>query len=181
MAELILITGGARSGKSTKALELAEGFRRRVFIATAEAVDDEMRERISRHQAERGDDWETIEAPLDLAGAIRKVEEAGAAVVVDCLTVWLGNLMYHDPDLGETSPYRLQLLNALKTSSAGRIILVTNEVGMGIVPENTLARRYRDMAGRLNQDIAALADRVILSVCGQSLMVKDRKRSNISP
>jgi len=172
MAELILITGGARSGKSALALQLAEEYPRRIFVATAEAFDDEMRDRIARHQAERGASWQTVEAPLDLAGVIGRADHAGAVVVIDCLTTWLGNLMHYDPGLTEAAPCFQALLDALKTSSAGRVVMVTNEVGMGIVPENALARRYRDLAGRLNQKVAALADRVILTVCGQTMIVK---------
>jgi adenosylcobinamide kinase/adenosylcobinamide-phosphate guanylyltransferase len=172
MAEVILITGGARSGKSAEALRLAEPYERRVFIATAEAFDDEMRERIERHKAERGDGWETIETPLDLAGAVRSVVDLNVALVIDCLTVWIGNLMHHDATMTEAASPCNDLIEVLRQSPARRIICVTNEVGMGIVPEHALSRRFRDVAGRLNQRIAAVADRVILMVCGQSLIIK---------
>ncbi|MBN2312184.1 MAG: bifunctional adenosylcobinamide kinase/adenosylcobinamide-phosphate guanylyltransferase [Candidatus Hydrogenedentes bacterium] len=173
MAEVILVTGGARSGKSALALQLTDGYAPRVFIATAEAFDDEMRERIARHRAERGPGWDTIEAPLDLAGAIRRAGAPGAAVLVDCLTVWLGNRLHHEPALAEDGAFPAELDAAIRESQAARLVLVTNEVGMGIVPENELARRFRDLAGRLNQRVAALANRVILSVCGQALTIKD--------
>lgn len=172
MAEVILITGGARSGKSREALRLAEEFPRRVFIATAEPFDDEMRDRITRHQEERGSGWRTIEAPLDLAGALRSVGDLEAAVVIDCLTVWLGNLMHRDGEITEESPPCTDLLNALKRAESKRIILVTNEISMGIVPADALSRRFRDVAGRLNQRVAALADRVILTVCGLPVTIK---------
>lgn len=172
MAEIILLTGGARSGKSAEALRLAQPCERRVFIATAEPFDDEMRTRIDRHKAERGDRWETIEAPLDLAHAIRGVAGPNVAIVVDCLTVWLGNLMHHDDMTSEDAPACTELIEALRQSPAQRIMLVTNEVGMGIVPEHAISRRFRDVAGRLNQRIAATADYVILVVCGQRLMIK---------
>lgn len=175
MAEVILITGGARSGKSAAALQLADSCARRVFIATAEAFDGEMRRRIECHRSERGDGWETIEAPVDLAGAIRGVAHAGACVLVDCLTVWLGNLMHYDPTMTEDSPPCRSLIDALRESPAARIVLVTNEIGMAIVPEHALARRFRDVAGRLNQRVAAVADRVILCVCGQLLTLKPGK------
>ncbi len=171
MAELIVVTGGARSGKSAEAMRLAQPFERRVFIATAEGFDDEMRERIERHRRERGDRWQTVEAPLDLAGAILAVAEPGAAVVVDCLTVWLGNLMHRDPSTTEGSPPCLEMLAALRRARAARVILVTNEIGMGIVPEDSLSRHFRDVAGRLNQDVAAIADRLILMVCGRPLTI----------
>jgi adenosylcobinamide kinase/adenosylcobinamide-phosphate guanylyltransferase len=172
MAEVILITGGARSGKSAEALRLVEEFGRRVFIATAEAVDEEMRLRIERHRAERGDCWETIEAPLDLAGAVKSIEAPDTALVIDCLTVWLGNLMHHESVTSDDTPRCAELMEALEQSRVARIVLVTNEVGMGIVPEHALSRRFRDVAGRLNQRVAAIADRVILMVCGQALAVK---------
>lgn len=172
MAEIILITGGARSGKSAHALELAKDGARRIFIATAEAFDQEMRERIARHQNERGDAWETIEAPLDVASAIQNIDDPSAVIIVDCLTVWLGNLMHHNAGFDETAPIIRQTLEAARHARAARIILVTNEVGMSIVPENALARRFRDLAGRINQRFAAIADRVILTVCGQTLTIK---------
>ena len=172
MAEVILITGGARCGKSAEALRLAEGYAPRVFIATAEAFDEEMHERIARHKAERGNGWRTVEAPMDLAGAIGKITDTHAVVVVDCLTVWLGNLMHYDESTTEDSPACAALLEALKLSSATRIILVTNEVGTGIVPEHPLSRRFRDVAGRLNQRLAAIANRLILVVCGQVITIK---------
>ncbi|MBS3800535.1 MAG: bifunctional adenosylcobinamide kinase/adenosylcobinamide-phosphate guanylyltransferase [Thioalkalivibrio sp.] len=177
MAEVILITGGARSGKSAEALRLTDGFARRVFIATAEAFDEEMRQRIERHQAERGNEWETVEEPLDLAGAVRRMDDPQSAVVIDCLTVWLGNLMHRDANTAEDAPSCAELVDALRRSCAGRVIVVTNEVGMGIVPEHALSRRYRDVAGRLNQRVAAIADRVILMVSGQPLVVKPAGRA----
>lgn len=180
MAEIILITGGARSGKSAEALRLAKPYARRMFIATAEAFDDEMRDRIARHQAERGLDWETIEAPLDLAGAVRSVDDSNAALVVDCLTVWLGNWMHRDATTHEAASPCNDLLDALGQSPAGRIILVTNEVGMGLVPEYPLSRHFRDVAGRLNQRIAAIADRVILTVCGQTLTIKAASKGGVT-
>ena len=178
MAEVILVTGGARSGKSAAALELAEGFTPKVFIATAEAFDDEMRDRIARHRAERGSEWRTIEAPLNLAGAVASVTDSEAVAVVDCLTVWLGNLLHHEASTTEDAPACTALLEALRLSSLARIVLVTNEVGMGIVPAHPLGRRFRDIAGRLNQRVAAVADRVILAVCGQLLTIKHSRKTN---
>lgn len=172
MAEVILVTGGARSGKSAEALRLAEGWGKQVFIATAEAFDDEMRLRIKHHRAERGRKWRTIEAPIDLAGAIRSAAVPEAVVVIDCLTVWLGNLMHQDASTTENAPACVALLDALRSSPAARIILVTNEVGMSIVPEHALARHFRDVAGRLHQRLAAHADRVVLVVCGLSIHLK---------
>jgi adenosylcobinamide kinase/adenosylcobinamide-phosphate guanylyltransferase len=172
MAELILVVGGARSGKSATALRLAEPFERRVFIATAERFDDEMRERISRHRADRGTGWTTIEAPLDLAGAVRAVDDPRAAIVIDCLTVWLGNLMHRDPEMTEDAGACVAFLDALRASPARRVVVVANEVGMAIVPESALGRQFRDVAGRMNQRVAARAGRVLLVVCGQAIDIK---------
>ena len=163
---ITLILGGARSGKTTHALAAAEASGRGlVMIATAEALDAEMEERIARHRAERGPRWRTIEAPLDLASALAQVS-ADETAVVDCLTLWVSNLMHADRDLeAETA----RLIAALP----GRdLVLVSNEVGLGIVPDNALARRFRDAAGRLNQQVAAAADRVVFVAAGLPLTLK---------
>ena len=157
-----LLLGGARSGKSARALSLAEP--PRTFLATAEALDDEMADRIALHRAERGEDWGLIEAPLDIAAIVSGHQ---GTLVVDCLTLWLSNLMHHDRNpVAETD----KLVDALAT--AGRTILVSNEVGLSIAPENALARRFRDEQGRLNQRIAAVADHVELLVAGLPLVLK---------
>ena len=161
-----LVLGGARSGKSRYAQALIE---RRpppwAYIATAQAFDEEMWARIAEHRAQRSPDWLTIEAPLDLAGAL-----AGAAgpALVDCLTLWLTNLMLAKRDIAAAVA---ELERALDARTAPTV-LVTNEVGLGIVPENALARRFRDEAGRLNQRLAARADRVLFMVAGIALQVK---------
>jgi len=161
-----LILGGARSGKTTHALRLAEATDRGlVMIATAEALDNEMADRIARHRAERGPRWRTLETPLDLAGALEQVGP-GEIAVIDCLTLWVSNLMQAErgPE-AETEA----VIAALK----GReVILIANEVGLGIVPDNALARRFRDVAGRLNQRIAAAADRVVFVAAGLPLVLK---------
>ena len=163
---ITLILGGARSGKTAHALAAAEASGRGlVMIATAEALDAEMEERIARHRAERGPRWRTLEAPLDLAAALAHVS-AEETAVVDCLTLWVSNLMHADRDLeAETA----RLIAALP----GRdVVLVSNEVGLGIVPDNALARRFRDAAGRLNQQVAAAADRVVFVAAGLPLTLK---------
>ncbi len=167
---LTLVLGGARSGKTAyteRSARDAAGAGRPVMIATAEAFDDEMRDRIARHRADRGDRWRTIEAPTDLATALDGLE-AGDVAVVDCLTLWLSNLM-----LGEhcTATSTAALLGALERCPA-TLWLVSNEVGFGIVPENALARQFRDEAGRLHQAIAAVADQVVLMVAGLPVVVK---------
>ncbi len=164
---IILIGGGCRSGKSRHALQLARQRGRRLgFIATAEALDDEMRERIRMHRQERGPDFTTIEEPLSLASAIRRHASDFDAIVVDCLTLWLSNLATSDIE-AETA----KLLEAALASPA-QVILVTNEVGCGIVPGNPVARRFRDDAGRLNQRVAEAADEVYWMVFGCALRVK---------
>ena len=168
---LTLIIGGARSGKSARALELAEAEAARrggrpVMIATAEAHDAEMAERIARHREERGPAWRTLEAPLDVAGALAGLGAQDCAVV-DCLTLWLSNLMFVETGLAAAG----ELLAAAAACPA-EIVMVTNEVGMGIVPENALARRFRDEAGRLNRRAADQADRVIVMFAGQALTLK---------
>lgn len=168
MPELTFVLGGARSGKSAHAERLVSALPAPwTYIATAQAFDSEMRERIALHQERRATGWRTVEAPLDLAGALESAGE-GMPVLVDCLTLWLTNHMLaeHDP---ETECGRLvEVLRKPK----GPWFVVSNEVGMGIVPENALARRFRDEAGRLNQRVAQIADRVIFMVAGISMQVK---------
>ncbi len=173
MAQVTLVTGGGRSGKSNHALQLAEPYARRAFIATAEPLDDEMRRRIARHRTERGDGFLTVEESLDLAGAIRSLPADVAIAVVDCLTVWLGNLAHYHGACSDELPELVALLGVL-TGPPCDLILVTNEVGMGIVPANEAARKFRDVLGRLNQEVAALADEVILMVSGVPVALKER-------
>lgn len=175
---LTLILGGARSGKSRLALQRAEATGRPVsFIATAQANDAEMAARIARHQAERPAHWTTIEAPLDLAGAIRA---AGAGcVVVDCLTLWLTNCLCQ-PDPAAFAGRRAALLATLaarRSLEGGNadLILVSNETGLGIVPLGELTRRFVDEAGWLNQDIAQLADEVVFVAAGLPLILKGNR------
>jgi adenosylcobinamide kinase/adenosylcobinamide-phosphate guanylyltransferase len=165
---LTLVLGGARSGKSRYAESLTLGFPPPwLYVATAEPLDDEMAARIAAHRTRRVADWRTIEAPRDLAGAVADAP-AGSTVLVDCLTLWLSNLMLANMDI-EVESDRLD--DALARAS-GPIVLVSNEVGLGIVPDNALTRRFRDAQGFLNQRIAARADRVVLMVAGLPLVVK---------
>ena len=163
-----LVLGGARSGKTAFAQAQAEAAALRpTLIATAQAFDDEMRTRIDRHRAERGDRWTTIEAPMDLTGALAGLT-ADDAVVVDCLTLWLSNLMHAEIDIGASVR---DLVIALAACPA-RVWLVGNEVGQGIVPDNALARRFRDEAGWMHQRLAAAADAVFRIVAGLPLRLK---------
>lgn len=165
-----LVLGGARSGKSAfaqKAAETAVGAGRPVLIATGQAFDDEMAERIARHQADRGESWTTIEAPLALPEAIAALP-ADAVAVVDCLTLWLSNLMLDERDI-ETAAGALV---ATVAACPARLWLVSNEVGLGIVPETPLGRRFRDEAGRLHQRLAAMTDEVFFVAAGLPLRMK---------
>jgi adenosylcobinamide kinase / adenosylcobinamide-phosphate guanylyltransferase len=165
---LTLVLGGARSGKSRYAESLIEALPPPwVYIATAEARDTEMAKRIAAHRARRGKDWRTIEAPNDLAGAIANAP-AGSAVLIDCLTLWLSNRMLAEADMDQ----EIESLEAALTKHEGAIVLVSNEVGSGVVPDNALARQFRDLQGQLNQRIAAKSDRVVLMVAGLPLTVK---------
>ncbi|WP_323006620.1 bifunctional adenosylcobinamide kinase/adenosylcobinamide-phosphate guanylyltransferase [Pseudorhodobacter sp.] len=168
MTQTILITGGARSGKSriAEARCLSIG-RPAIYIATAQAHDAEMRARIAEHQARRGPEWHMIAEPIELATVLHASDGKGPRLV-DCLTLWLSNLMLAGHDWrGATS----DLIAAL-TKQASPVVLVTNEVGMGIVPENALARAFRDAAGTINQWVAAEADEVVLAVSGLPVKVK---------
>ena len=168
---LILVIGGARSGKSDHALALAmQAAQPWVFIATAEALDTEMQDRIKRHKEARGEGWITIEAPIDLAGAIEQAP-VDAVVVIDCLTLWLSNLMLGGHDIDRQVACFDGALDARETTT----IVVANEVGLGIVPETKLGRAFRDRAGSLNQHLAARAGKVILMVAGLPLTVKPER------
>jgi adenosylcobinamide kinase / adenosylcobinamide-phosphate guanylyltransferase len=166
---LTLVLGGARSGKSRHAESLitAAAAPPWIYVATAQALDVEMTERIAQHRERRGAGWQTLEAPQDLAGAIGAAP-ADAALLVDCLTLWLTNRMLAEADIAADTA-------AVETALArrrGPSVLVSNEVGSGIVPDNALARRFADEQGRLNQRIAARAERVVLLVAGLPLTLK---------
>jgi adenosylcobinamide kinase / adenosylcobinamide-phosphate guanylyltransferase len=166
-----LVLGGARSGKSRYAEQLVEGAAGYgTYCATAEAGDAEMAERIAAHRARRGSFWRTVEVPLALAPAISTEASPERPLLVDCLTLWLSNLLLAGREPEEEEDLLCQAL----CMAAGPVVLVSNEVGMGLVPETPLARRFRDAAGRLNQRVAALADRVVLVAAGLPLVLKGR-------
>jgi adenosylcobinamide kinase/adenosylcobinamide-phosphate guanylyltransferase len=174
VALIALITGGCRSGKSRYALERAEAAQgSRTLIATCPRLDDEMSERISRHQKERqGRGWQTIEEQTDLVGALHDTDSA--VVLVDCLSLWINNMMYvdgHGVDEDFVADRCERFLEACH-SREGMVLAVTNEVGLGIVPDNAEARRYRDLLGRCNQTVAAGADEVVFMVSGISSQIK---------
>jgi adenosylcobinamide kinase / adenosylcobinamide-phosphate guanylyltransferase len=174
-SKLVLIGGGARSGKSAYAVQRALGLGpRRVFVATAEAFDDEMRARISAHVAERGSDFSTIEAPRDLECAVESLQarpEAVDAVVIDCLTFWLSNLLLADTPVADIE-LRVERLAIACESAMFPVLLVTNEVGFGLVPETALGRVFRDVTGRAHQRLARSAGEVLLAALGCMLRIK---------
>lgn len=176
MGKLIFILGGARSGKSTYAQQLAKRAERErdggvVFIATAEAGDEEMRARIERHRRDRPPGWETVEAPEGVAAVVTKVSAGRAAVIVDCLTLLVSNLLAGSEDVnGEEAAQRVfheveELIEAARTVEA-EVILVSNEVGMGVVPSTRLGRLFRDIAGQAHQLLARAADEVYFMLAG---------------
>lgn len=168
---ITLVTGGGRSGKSSHALQIAQPFQRKVFIATAEAFDDEMARRISRHREERGNAFATIEAPLDLAQALAGAPSGTEVAVIDCITVWLGNLM-HYRNVDETRCEPVDRFLEVLASPPCHVVIVTNEVGLGLIPGDAMSRAYRDLAGAVNQKIAALADAVFFMVSGIPMRLK---------
>jgi adenosylcobinamide kinase/adenosylcobinamide-phosphate guanylyltransferase len=179
MGRMILVTGGSRSGKSSYAQKAAESLNSsRAYIATCPVVDEEMDSRIQKHQQDRnGRGWHTIEEPLNIADAIGNAS-AYSAILVDCLTLWINNLMYFSENnnkiISEADvAAECEKLIAAGREHAGTIFFVTNEVGMGIVPENASARLYRDLVGRCNQIVANACHRVVLLVSGQPIEIKN--------
>ncbi len=179
-SEITLVLGGCRSGKSRYALDTANGMARdnKIYLATSVPTDNEMEQRVQRHQAERGADWETIEEPVLVHGAIAGTSARASVILVDCLTLWTSNLLFQEKDeAGIMSA--VDLLVQVLGASACPVLLVSNEVGYGIVPENGLARQFRDMAGLVNQRVARAADRVILTVAGIGIQIKPGAKSEI--
>jgi adenosylcobinamide kinase/adenosylcobinamide-phosphate guanylyltransferase len=167
-ASLTFVLGGARSGKSAHAEKLVTAAPAPwIYIATAQAFDDEMTERIALHRGRREEGWQTIDAPLNLCEAIAGVSDE-RPLLIDCLTLWLSNHLLADHDVEAESERLAEIL----AKPRGNWFVVANEVGLGIVPDNALARKFRDVAGRLNQKIAAEADRVLFMVAGLPLQVK---------
>jgi adenosylcobinamide kinase/adenosylcobinamide-phosphate guanylyltransferase len=172
MAKTVFITGGARSGKSRLAEKIAEGFGSPVcYIATGQAKDSEMTARIEAHRARRGEQWHTLEEPLSLCEAVRAADGRFEAIMIDCITLWLTNLLLAHDD-SEQPLAQVQILADMLPQLKTPVILVSNEVGMGIVPENALARSFRDLAGRANEILAASADEVYVMFSGIPLKLK---------
>ena len=182
MANVILISGGARSGKSSYSEALAAGFPGpRAYIATAPVFDDEMAARVERHKLQRKNaGWDTIEEEINLAAAIEKASGYDT-ILVDCLTLWINNLLYEADKKGreiseDDISAKCAQLKKICAGFDGNIIFVINEVGMGIVPDNPAARKFRDLSGRCSQSIAKFADRVVLVSCGIPLILKDEPK-----
>jgi adenosylcobinamide kinase/adenosylcobinamide-phosphate guanylyltransferase len=169
LPRLTFVLGGARSGKSRYAeglvMDCAPPW---VYVATAEAYDDEMTVRIAEHRHRRDGRWRTVEAPVDLPAAIIAHAREGQAVLIDCLTLWLSNVML----AGRDSVAEQQRLIAALSDASGPVVVVSNEVGFGIVPDNALARKFRDAQGRVNMQVAAIADRAVLIAAGLPLILK---------
>jgi adenosylcobinamide kinase/adenosylcobinamide-phosphate guanylyltransferase len=167
----MLVLGGARSGKSAYAERLVlASAPTALYLATGAAGDAEMAARIGHHQARRGAAWTTVEEPRDLAGALTRLLRPERPILVDCLTLWLSNLMYDGADIAAETAR----LTALISKPAGPVVFVANEVGLGIVPDNALAREFRDHAGRINQAVAAAVDAVVFIAAGLPLTLKPR-------
>jgi len=174
MATITLVTGGTRSGKSFLAMQKALSHSgNRLFFATATACDEEMEARILKHQNERGDDFATVETPYDLAYALVTYATSDISVIlIDCLTVWVGNLMYKYGDNTLKINEIIGMFCKALAETPVDCVVVTNEVGMGIVPENRMAREFRDLAGVVNRQVATIASEVVMSVCGIPLKIK---------
>lgn len=164
---LTFVTGGARSGKSRYALEIAAGAQRPAFIATAEPFDAEMAERIRRHREERDGRFFTLEEPVDLAGALGRIPPGTDLVILDCLTVWLGNLLHREEEEG-----RIEAFLAALDEPPCSLVVVSNEVGLGGIAMTPMGRKFADLLGRLNQEVAGRADRAVMMVSGLPLVLK---------
>lgn len=172
MKRIVLVTGGCRSGKSSFALDYAvRHFSKRTYLATCEPLDEEMSERIRRHKETRGPEWRTIEEPLYVAEAVSKESAGTDVILLDCLTMWVSNMVVRNLQPEEVFDAVEKLVAEIQNANCSQI-LVTNEVGAGIVPDNTLARLFRDIAGAVNQKIAVHSDEVYLMVAGIPVRIK---------
>lgn len=173
--ELVLVLGGVRSGKSSYALREAEKIGgEKALVATAEPLDDEMKERIAKHKTDRSGIWDTIEEPLDIAETLERIKNHYNVVVIDCLTLWLSNLMGKWNEESNKIQVEMDKLAKSCLDFPGYLYLISNEVGMGIVPDNRLARRFRDRAGELNKQLAQVSDKVIFMHAGIPVTIKGR-------
>ena len=172
MAQIQFVLGGARSGKSTHAEGLAEAAGGNpIYIATAEIFDQEMESRIELHRERRGSHWQLVEAPLDLPEAIAKADNLDSVILIDCLSIWITNLLVHQRNMGAACRALVDCL----VNCSGHVILVASETGLGIIPENKLSRQFRDANGRLNQAVAAMANEVFFVAAGIALKIKPQQ------
>jgi len=171
MGKITFILGGVRSGKSRYGVGLAKKGKQIAFLATAQALDKEMKQRISKHKKERPKNWVTFEEPRNIAAAVKKISGKFDVILIDCLTLWVSNCLLGGMSIKLIEKEIEELLFAGKKSSA-QVILVSNEVGLGVVPDNKLARDFRDLAGRVNQITAQYADTVVFMVAGIPMVVK---------
>ncbi|MBS3779787.1 MAG: bifunctional adenosylcobinamide kinase/adenosylcobinamide-phosphate guanylyltransferase [Desulfovermiculus sp.] len=173
MLDLTFILGGCRSGKSRHALELAEqsGVQDKFFLATCQAFDPEMQDRIAKHRSERGPGWTTLEEPLNIPVLLERTSCSSSLILLDCLTLWVSNLLMEDKDEAWIHAQLDSLEQGLQ-AAPGPVLVVSNEVGQGIVPDNPMARRFRDLVGWMNQRVAAKANRVVWMVAGLPMRVK---------
>ena len=173
MNKSVFVIGGCRSGKSSIALEMADSldFQEKIFIATCQPLDGEMEDRVARHQADRGPEWKTVEEPLRLSDAVNNNAKPGNVILVDCLTLWISNLVLADNSQDQIAEQAGNLARVIEEAPCP-VILVSNEVGAGIVPENALSRRFRDAAGKVNQIMGKACDQVLWVVAGIPVAIK---------
>lgn len=181
MKETLFVIGGCRSGKSGHALKTAESYagEKKIFIATCIPHDDEMRNRVAKHREDRSPSWFTVEAPTRLPETIVENSRDATVILVDCLTLWMSNLLLKTEDCEKVLEQIPSLVRAIKAATCP-VVLVSNEVGAGIVPENKLARQFRDLAGAVNKTVAEHVDRVVWMVAGIPVTVKDRLEGRVT-
>lgn len=172
---ITLVLGGAASGKSKYAESLCAS--PRAYVATAQGFDDEMRSKVSKHQRQRGADWITVEQPLDLVRALIEAESKASTILVDCLTLWLTNLVMHERDAAAEVSMLLEQLMVMKA----KVVIVSNELGLGVVPEHGLTRRFRELHGVMNQRMAEVADTVVFVVAGLPQVLKGSRPEPLPP
>jgi len=173
--KVIFITGGCRSGKSRYALDYANRhFSKKLYLATGEVLDQEMAQRVENHKKMRGPEWQTVEEPLEVVEKVRRYGDEAEVVLLDCITLWLSNLLLKWDDDSKVTGEVDRLIETLKKSQAS-FLIVSNEVGMGIVPADPLSRRFRDLSGTANQRIAEVADTLILMVSGLPIFLKGKE------
>ncbi|MBI4773506.1 MAG: bifunctional adenosylcobinamide kinase/adenosylcobinamide-phosphate guanylyltransferase [Deltaproteobacteria bacterium] len=170
----LLVTGGAKSGKSSLALEVCDAMdKEKIFLATAQALDQEMEKRIRRHKEERTSEWRTIEEPLDVPGVLSRLDREDRVILVDCLTLWVNNLYMNHGDEQEAILSHVDRLVRTLSGVRGAVVVVSNEIGWGIVPGDPVSRAYRDTVGFVNQQVARTSSKVVVVVSGLPLVLKD--------